>query len=41
MAEALLKLGRTDEARRVVMLALKEAPTFARAQDILLSTMGK
>jgi Flp pilus assembly protein TadD len=40
-AEALLKLGRRDEARRSALLALKEAPTFARAQDLLLAAMGK
>lgn len=40
-AEALLALGRTDEARREVMTALAEAPTFARAQDVLLKVMGR
>jgi tetratricopeptide (TPR) repeat protein len=40
-AEALLKLGRRDEARRAALLALKEAPTYARAQDLLLAAMGK
>jgi tetratricopeptide (TPR) repeat protein len=40
-AEALLKLGRRDEARRSALLALKEAPTFARAQDVLLAALGK
>jgi tetratricopeptide (TPR) repeat protein len=40
-AEALLKLGRRDEAKRSALLALKEAPTFARAQDVLLAAMGK
>jgi tetratricopeptide (TPR) repeat protein len=40
-AEALLKLGRRDDAKRSALLALKEAPTFARAQDVLLAAMGK
>jgi tetratricopeptide (TPR) repeat protein len=40
-AEALLKLGRRDEAKRSALLALKEAPTFARAQDALLAALGK
>jgi Flp pilus assembly protein TadD len=37
MAEALLKLGRKDEARREALAALRQAPTFARAQDLLLA----
>jgi tetratricopeptide (TPR) repeat protein len=41
VAEALLKLGRRDEARKEALAALKEAPTFARAQDLLLAAMGK
>ncbi len=40
-AEALLALGRRAEARREVMLALEDAPTFARAQDVLLEAMGR
>ncbi|MEO7191618.1 MAG: tetratricopeptide repeat protein [Vicinamibacterales bacterium] len=36
-AEALLKLGRTAEARTEALTALKTAPTFARAQDVLLA----
>ncbi len=40
-AESLLKLGRKEDARRAVMIALAEAPTFARAQDVLLSVMGR
>jgi Flp pilus assembly protein TadD len=40
LAEALLKLGRRDEARRSVLAALAEAPTFARAQDLLLAVQG-
>ena len=41
LAEALLKLGRKDEARREVLTALATAPTFARAQDLLLAVQGK
>jgi len=41
LAEALLKLGRRDEAKKEALAALKEAPTFARAQDLLLAAMGR
>jgi tetratricopeptide (TPR) repeat protein len=41
LAEAYLKLGRRDEARKSALAALKEAPTFARAQDLLLAAMGR
>jgi Flp pilus assembly protein TadD len=41
VAEALIKLGRKPEARREAMLALQVAPTFARAQDLLLEAEGK
>jgi tetratricopeptide (TPR) repeat protein len=41
LAEALLKLGRRDEAKREALLALQLAPTFARAQDLLLAAMGR
>jgi Flp pilus assembly protein TadD len=40
-AEALLALGRREEARREVMAALQDAPTYSRAQDLLLETMGR
>ena len=40
VAEALLKLGRKEEARRSALLALKVAPTYARAQDILIASSG-
>jgi cytochrome c-type biogenesis protein CcmH/NrfG len=40
-AEALIKLGRRDEGKREALAALKEAPTFARAQDLLLLAIGK
>ena len=41
MAEALLKLGRRTEARQQALKALQVAPTFARAQDLLLAAEGK
>jgi tetratricopeptide (TPR) repeat protein len=41
VADALLKLGRREEARKSAIAALKEAPTYARAQDILLAAMGR
>ena len=40
VAEALLKLGRREEARRAAILALKVAPTYARAQDVLIAASG-
>lgn len=36
LAEALLQAGQRDEARKQVMEALMVAPTFTRAQDLLL-----
>ncbi len=36
LAEALLKAGQRDEARKQVMEALMIAPSFTRAQDLLL-----
>jgi Flp pilus assembly protein TadD len=41
IAETLLKLGRKDEARQQALLALKLAPTYTRAQDLLLLAIGK
>jgi tetratricopeptide (TPR) repeat protein len=41
LAEALFKLGRKDEAKRQVILALEQAPGFARAQDLLLAILGR
>ena len=41
LGEALLSLGRRDEARKEALLALNEAPSFARAQDLLLAASGK
>ncbi len=40
LAEALLAAGRKDEARTLVMEALLVAPTFTRAQDLLLKLTG-
>jgi tetratricopeptide (TPR) repeat protein len=40
VADALLKLGRRAEARQQAMQALRIAPTFSRAQDILLEASG-
>jgi len=40
LAEAYLGLGRKDEARRAALKALEYAPTFARAQDLLLAAIG-
>jgi Flp pilus assembly protein TadD len=41
VADVLLKLGRRDDAKRSALSALKEAPTYARAQDLLLAAIGK
>jgi tetratricopeptide (TPR) repeat protein len=41
LAETLLKTGRKEEAKRQALLALQEAPTYARAQDVLLASIGK
>jgi Flp pilus assembly protein TadD len=41
VAEVLLGLGRRDEAKHEALLALMEAPTYARAQDLLLAAIGK
>ena len=40
LAEALLAAGQKDEARKQVMEALMVAPTFTRAQDLLLKFVG-
>jgi Flp pilus assembly protein TadD len=37
LAETFLKLGRRADARREALLALRVAPTFARAQDVLIA----
>jgi tetratricopeptide (TPR) repeat protein len=41
LGEAYLKAGRKDDAKREAFLALEQAPTFARAQDLLLAALGK
>ena len=41
VGEVLLKLGRKEEARRYVLLALQQAPSYPRAQDILLAILGR
>jgi tetratricopeptide (TPR) repeat protein len=41
VAEAYLKLGRREEAKRQAIESLKRAPTFARAQDLLLAALGR
>jgi tetratricopeptide (TPR) repeat protein len=40
LAEALLQAGQKEEARKQVMEALMVAPTFTRAQDLLLKIAG-
>jgi len=40
IAEAYLGLGRKDDARKAALKALEQAPTFPRAQDLLLAAMG-
>jgi tetratricopeptide (TPR) repeat protein len=41
VGETLFRMGRKEEARRQVLLALQSAPTYARAQDVLLAVLGK
>jgi Flp pilus assembly protein TadD len=41
IADALLRLGRRDDAKQAALRALMEAPTFARAQDLLLQAIGR
>lgn len=41
LGEAYLKVGRKDDARKQAFIALEQAPTFARAQDLLLAAIGK
>ena len=41
IGETLFKLGRRDEAKSQTLLALEQAPTFARAQDLLLAILGR
>jgi len=41
VGEVLLALGRKDEAKKAAISALQEAPTYARAQDLLLAAIGR
>jgi tetratricopeptide (TPR) repeat protein len=41
LGETLFQVGRKEEAKRHVMLALQSAPTYARAQDVLLAILGR
>ncbi len=41
LGEALFELGRKDEARRHAVRALENAPTFERAQTLLLKAVGR
>jgi Flp pilus assembly protein TadD len=41
LAEALLLAGRRDDARREVLAALEVAPTYERAQELLLKISGQ
>lgn len=41
LGEAYLKAGRKDDAKKEAFTALEQAPTFARAQDLLLAALGK
>ena len=40
LAEGLLQAGQKDEARKQALAALEIAPTYARAQDLLLKIAG-
>ncbi len=41
LADVLLRLGRREEAKAQALRALQLAPTFARAQDLLLAAIGR
>ena len=41
LGEALFELGRKDDARRHAVRALEKAPTFERAQTLLLKSIGR
>jgi len=41
LGEAFLKAGRKEDAKKEAFIALEQAPTFARAQDLLLAALGK
>ncbi len=40
VAEAYLGLGKKDDARKAALKALEQAPTYSRAQDLLLAAIG-
>jgi Flp pilus assembly protein TadD len=40
LGEGLLKAGQKDEAKRAILSALELAPTYTRAQDLLLKVAG-
>jgi tetratricopeptide (TPR) repeat protein len=41
LSDVLLRLGRKDDAKAQALAALKLAPGFARAQDLLLAAIGR
>lgn len=41
VGEVLLALGRRDEARKEALLALQQAPNYARAQELLLAASAR
>ena len=41
LGETLFQVGRKEEAKRHVLIALQSAPTYARAQDVLLAILGR
>ena len=40
LAEGLFEAGQRDEARKQALAALEIAPTYSRAQDLLLKLVG-
>ena len=40
LAEGLFEAGNRDEARKQALAALEIAPTYSRAQDLLLKLIG-
>jgi tetratricopeptide (TPR) repeat protein len=41
VADVFLKLGRSEDAKRSALRALEQAPSYARAQDLLLAAVGR
>jgi tetratricopeptide (TPR) repeat protein len=41
LGEAFLKAGKREDAKKEAFIALEQAPTYARAQDLLLAALGK